>query len=106
MDQQDFESMSEKDAFSCQFSQFSAKANDFRPRTPPILSNLRELAQASLKTLEGTLVLTRDLSTHLYNRHITPWTSRVKKASRCDILTRNVFKKDNASGVQVAIIFM
>ena len=42
----DFLRMSKKDAFSWQFSKFSAKANDFGARTPPILSNLGELAQA------------------------------------------------------------
>ena len=42
----DFERTSKKDAFSRQFSQFSAKANDFGARTPPILSNLVELALA------------------------------------------------------------
>ena len=41
-----FVRMSKKDAFSWQFSQFSAKANDFGPRTTPILSNLGEMAQA------------------------------------------------------------
>ena len=38
--------MSKRDAFSLLFSQFSAKSNDFGTRTPPILSNLVELAQA------------------------------------------------------------
>ena len=38
--------MSKKDAFSLLFSQFSAKANDFGTRSPSILSNLVELAQA------------------------------------------------------------
>ena len=46
--------MGEIDAFSGEFSQFSAKSYDFGARTLPILSDLVELAQAQ-KPYEGTL---------------------------------------------------
>ena len=53
----DFVRMSKKDAFSWQFSQFLAKANDFGTRTPPILSNLIKLAQAQKPEKEHWLWL-------------------------------------------------
>ena len=44
-------------------SQFSANANDFGARIPPILSNLVELAQAQKCIIDGILTKSQETAT-------------------------------------------
>ena len=42
--------------------------------------------EENLKLSTVVKVLARDLSTSLYDRQSTPWTSKIDKFNRCDIL--------------------